>query len=64
MLMKLPVQVLGSRLAATTPHRFGAHRIKSVLSRDDVTAIRAYLIQRANEDKTPASPSRSAEGTH
>jgi hypothetical protein len=133
MLMKLPVQVLESRLAATTPHRFGAHRIigarphalahrslaaaallvgavgpsvcqgenavgggvvpdlrastffgndffyeimlneiglngamkvagmapfKSELSRD-VTAIRACLIQCANEDKTPAS--RSAE---
>jgi mono/diheme cytochrome c family protein len=126
MLMKLPVQVLESRLATTAPHRFGAHRIIGArphalahrslaaaalfggavgpsvchgesavgggvvpdlrastfigndffyeimlngamkaadiapfLSRDDVTAIRAYLIQRANEDKTPAS--RSAE---
>jgi quinohemoprotein ethanol dehydrogenase len=37
----------------------GMASFKAALSRDDVTAIRDYIIHRANEDKTekPASPS-------
>jgi hypothetical protein len=31
------------------------------LSREDAAAIRAYLIQRADEDKTLASPTSSAD---
>jgi hypothetical protein len=84
MLMKLPVQVLESRPAATMVAGLraspfigndffvlngamttaGMAPFKSVLSRDGVTAIRACLIQRANQDKAPASPSRYAEGAH